>query len=832
MGIRDLFFSIRAKDETGAAFSSVKGKLRDVDGMYAGLDQRLARAGKSMTRFGAKAAAAALPLGFAARDLIGSAADFEASVNRLGAVSNSGAGELEVMRDMAKDLGATTSFSAGQAADGMSFLAMAGFNANEILAATPGVLQLATAAQMDLADSADIVSNVLTGYGLAADEVGRANDVMVATMTGANTDLRQLGDAFKYVGPVAAAAGMPLEQTAAIIGKLSDAGIQGEMAGTALRGAMTRLMNPTKEVTTGLKSLGVEVTNSNGDLLEFDEILRRLEPHGDDAAAMMQIFGQRAGPAMVALLGQGVDGLETFTTALENAGGTAERVAKQQNLGLNATLKSMRSAWEGLGIAIADSGVLDMITALISKVTEGIRWLSEFEPWLLQTGAAIAGLALVIGPVTLALGGMVIAVQAIGGALLGLAAASGPIGLAIVGIGGLIGLTAALWPEVDNTTRATDLLTAALGDEITQSQLLQQALSNDIVMSAQAAQQKLTEARARYENVKAVIAEHRAMMMGSTAVTESTARIKDNLNSIRVMQARVDQYGFEDDKRQLEIMRGALGGNLRQRSDLLRVPQEMADQLARTQENIDTLNGIVAGAANSIPGAVEPIVPPVDRVTETLETLEKGTREINVATDGLGGSMRGAAAATDSLGVAAQTTKEKVEETKGVFDDFGKETAGMVKDIFSDGRVEIEEFGDFVLAWGDKLLDRLLNQVFDPIGIALQGLFDSMGSGGGFFGGIASRIGGAISGLFGGPDIAMDTGGIIGVSGRNGIDRNVANFRVSNNEDIHVVKRGQPQGGNVTVNIYPQGGVKEWNASRGQISRDISRAVARGHRVT
>ena len=284
------------------------------------------------------------------------AAGFEQAMNRVGAVSQASAEQIEMMRRQALELGRTTQFTAAQAADAQGFLAMAGFETNQILGAMPGTLQLAAAAQMDLGRAADLVSNVLTGYRLEVSELNRVNDILVATFTSANTDLTQLGEALKYVGPVASAAGIDLETTAAAIGLMGNAGIQASMAGTSLRGAITRMLNPTRQVAAVMEEAGLNFTDAQGRLLPLATIIEQLEPHAEDAGMMMQLFGQRAGPAMAALVGEGADSLRTLDEELRNSAGTAERVASAQMQGFMGFLRELQSVMGGLAIAVG-SGI-------------------------------------------------------------------------------------------------------------------------------------------------------------------------------------------------------------------------------------------------------------------------------------------------------------------------------------------------------------------------------------------------------------------------------------------------------------------------------------------
>src|SRR5690606_17188308 len=269
---------------------------------------------------------------------IKTAGDFEASMNRVKAVTGATGKDFDALVEQAKQLGKTTQFSASEAADAMGFLAMAGFKVDEIMTALPGVLNLAAAGQLDLAEAADIASNILSGYGLEVAEINRLNDVLAKTFTSANVDMRMLGESFKYVGPVAASAGLQFEEVAAAVGLLGNAGIQGSEAGTALRGSIARLLKPTAEVSDTLKRLGVNVVDSRGELPPLVDINRQLEQAGATTADMMTIFGLEAGPAMQALVSQGSNALGNLTRELENSGGTAEQIASTQMEGLNGAV--------------------------------------------------------------------------------------------------------------------------------------------------------------------------------------------------------------------------------------------------------------------------------------------------------------------------------------------------------------------------------------------------------------------------------------------------------------------------------------------------------------
>ncbi|WP_335936614.1 phage tail tape measure protein [Streptomyces sp. PTD5-9] len=387
-----------------------------------GAGSKVKNAGTSLTTF-VTAPVAALGIG-----VLKTAGDFEAGMNKVKAVSGATGTEFDQLRDQAKQLGATTQFSASEAADAMGFLAMSGFKAKDITSALPGVLDLAAAGAIGLADAADIASNVLSGYGFQAEDLGRVNDILAKTFTSTNTDMQMLGESFKYVGPVAKSAGLQFEETSAAIGLLGNAGIQGSQAGTTLRMAIARLAKPPKEAQKALQALGVSVVDSEGKMRPLVDIVGQLEKTGADTAQMMSIFGVEAGPGMQALVSQGSSALAQLTKDLENSGGTAERIAKVQMEGLNGSLKGLQSAAEGLALAIADSGILAWATQLTAGLTGLVSKLSAADPALFRIGTVVALVAATAGPALAALGFGISGIGTALGALLS------PVGAVVAGV--------------------------------------------------------------------------------------------------------------------------------------------------------------------------------------------------------------------------------------------------------------------------------------------------------------------------------------------------------------------------------------------------------------
>lgn len=338
-------------------------------------------------------AAAAVATGVAFAKAVGDAADFEkSSVQAASKVTQNWEEAKEVQLDFAdaaKQASLASAFSANEAAQALDFLAMAGFNASQATEALPGVLSLAAAGNMELADAADIASNVLTGYGMEANQITKVNDVMVSAFTGANVNLRQMGDAFKYVGPVAKSAGVQFEEAAAATALLGNAGLQGEMGGTALRGAITKLLKPSGEAAATIQALGLNVTDSTGKFVGLVDIVRQLETSGATTADMMAMLGQRAGPGMQALVSQGADKLEEFTKRLEESGGTAKTIEEMQLSSFNGMMQVLGGSIETAAITVGEV-FLPMMKPFVQMLTGATNSTMEQEGALMRLTEAIA----------------------------------------------------------------------------------------------------------------------------------------------------------------------------------------------------------------------------------------------------------------------------------------------------------------------------------------------------------------------------------------------------------------------------------------------------------
>ena len=394
----------------------------------------LKRVGLGMTAIGVAVAA---PLAGSVKVF----AEYEQSMAKVQAVSGATESEFKALDDVAKEMGRTTVFTAREAAEALTFMSMAGMSAEESAAALPHVLNLAAAGQLELGKAADIVTNVMAGYGQTTDDLGMSVDVLTKGFTSANTDLGQLGEAFAYAGPVANAAGIDFNETAAALALMGNAGFQGTMAGTALRGAITRLLNPTAEAGEILHDMGVEVMDAEGNMRPLVEIVGELEAGGLTAGDAMTIFGQRAGPAMLALISQGSGALDELRAEMDNAGGTAQHIADTQLNTLQGKFTLLKSGIEGVALSVGEvlvpklTELVEKITPIIQKVVDWMEKNPELTQKLVFAAAAVAGLSLVIGGLMLAAGFLLPVIGAISWPLLAIILV---IAALVLGIGYLI----------------------------------------------------------------------------------------------------------------------------------------------------------------------------------------------------------------------------------------------------------------------------------------------------------------------------------------------------------------------------------------------------------
>lgn len=417
-------------------------------------DQSATRVRRAATgAAGATAQLSKAVAGLAAYATLGNAirvmAGFEERIIIAGKVARATEVEFAKLEATAKALGATTRFTAEEAAEGLIALARAGFEVTEQVAAIEDTLKLATAAELELGEASGYVANSLRQFGLAATEAVRVADAFVVASNRSNTDVRQLADAMGYAGTIAATLGLSIEQTASLIGVLGDRGIQASMAGTNLRGVLLALTDPTEKVERALAELGLtydDVNPATNDFLvvleNFGDAIDRLPNRLDAAGLMTQIFGRRNAAAAIAMA-ESVDKARELTKAQEESLAAHRDIAEELEKTLIGRFNALKSATQAVMIETGEAGLTGALKGLLDTATGALRILGGVEGSFDDVGRAAEFAAVAVAALSarLAFAGLASVIPLLGRtavAIGGVATAAGglaaPLALAAGGI--------------------------------------------------------------------------------------------------------------------------------------------------------------------------------------------------------------------------------------------------------------------------------------------------------------------------------------------------------------------------------------------------------------
>ena len=429
-------------------------KLRANQRALKPITQRLNRLSNNMQSFGKKASLGlTLPILAAGAATVKTSASFETGMIKVRALTRATQSEFQKLEGLAKRLGSTTQFSAREAADGMSYLGMAGFKTGQIVDAIPGVLDLAAASQLELGETADFASNILTGFGKNAADMGKISDQLTYGFTNANTTLTQLHDGLAKVGGIATKAGLSFEDMTANMMALADAGHKAENAGVALAGGVSRIIKfsmdgKANEVTKTLAQLGINRSEflfdkgaKRGQMkISFSEFIEFLDSKKASIDQYMRIFGQDAGKYLVGLSGK-FEKLTGYIDGLKNKSeGLTSSIAKEYMSGTEGSFKLLLSALEGLMIALGDTGFLDVVNASIRSLANFIQDISGASKPFLKFTVIAAGVLAVLGPLPFTLGLIAQGFVVILPFLTGVGAGFALLGIKILAISAIVGV--------------------------------------------------------------------------------------------------------------------------------------------------------------------------------------------------------------------------------------------------------------------------------------------------------------------------------------------------------------------------------------------------------
>lgn len=367
------------------------------------------KAGDSITNAGKQisvASAAVTGLGVAA---VKTAADFDSAMANVAAISGATGDDLQALRDKAREMGEKTKFSASEAADAMSYMAMAGWKTGDMLSGIEGIMNLAAASGEDLATTSDIVTDALTAFGLTAEDSAHFADILAAASSNANTNVSMMGETFKYCAPVAGALGYSAEDVAEAIGLMGNAGIKSTQAGTALRTMMTKLQGELKLSGEALGEVTIQTANADGSMRELSDILADCRTafskmsESEAAAAAETLVGKNAMSGFLALMNSAPGDIDKLRNAIENCDGSAEDMAAIMQDNLNGQLTILKSQLEELAISFGEM-LMPVIRKVVTAVQGFVDKLNNMDEAQRKTIITIGLVIAALGPFLVILG--------------------------------------------------------------------------------------------------------------------------------------------------------------------------------------------------------------------------------------------------------------------------------------------------------------------------------------------------------------------------------------------------------------------------------------------
>lgn len=342
---------------------------------------------KGVTKIVAGVAAACISLSAAVnfgKDVVNTGMEFEQGMANVSAISGATGAELTALSDKAKQMGATTKFSAIEASQAMTYMGMAGWNSSQMIDGIAGIMNLAAASGEELASVSDIVTDALTAFGLKASDSAQFADVLAVASSRSNTNVSLLGESFKNVAATAGAMGYSMQDTTTALGLMANAGIKGSDAGTSLRGVMTRLAKPTKEVTTAMNALGISAVNTDGSMKPLSALIPEMQTafagltDSQKGQYATMIAGKNALSGFLSIVNSSPDDFYSLSDAINNSEGAAQKMADTMNDTVSGKLTLLKSQFEGVKIAIFDALGSSQFKGVLQSMSDGLGAITPY----------------------------------------------------------------------------------------------------------------------------------------------------------------------------------------------------------------------------------------------------------------------------------------------------------------------------------------------------------------------------------------------------------------------------------------------------------------------
>lgn len=403
-----------AVNQSKAALTEMEAELKNANAELARapFDEYAAKAekvGGTLTSVGQKL----LPLSTSIAGLgvaaVKTTADFDSEMSKVSAISGATGTDLDKLRGKAREMGAKTKFSASEAAQGMQYMAMAGWKTQDMMDGLEGIMNLAAASGEDLASTSDIVTDALTAFGLSAKDSSHFSDILAAASSNANTNVSMMGETFKYAAPVLGSLGYTAEDAALAIGLMANAGIKSSQAGTSLRGAITNLAKPTDTVAAAMDKYGISLTDSSGKMLSLRELMEQLRQklgglsEAEQAQAAAALFGKNAMSGMLAIINGSDKDFEKLAGAIDNCDGSSEKMANTMNDNLQGQITILISQLQELAISFGEI-LMPKIRDIVTHIQNFVDKLNAMDEGQKETILRIGMFVAALAPMLMGLG--------------------------------------------------------------------------------------------------------------------------------------------------------------------------------------------------------------------------------------------------------------------------------------------------------------------------------------------------------------------------------------------------------------------------------------------
>ena len=350
--------------------------------------------------------------------MVTTATKFESAMSEVAAISGATGDDLQALSDKAKEMGATTKFSASDSAEALKYMAMAGWDTQKMLDGLPGIMNLAAASGEDLGLVSDIVTDAMTAFGLSADQAGHFADVLAQASNRSNTNVSMLGESFKYVAPVAGALGFSIEDTAVALGLMANSGIKASQAGTSLRSLFTNLTHPVGQAADAIEALNISITNTDGTVKPLSQMMGELREkfssltEAEKAQYAAMLAGQEGMSGLLAIVNASDTDFNNLTDAINNADGAAQTMSDTMQDNLSGQLVILKSTIEGIAISFGDI-MLPAVKSVVKILQDFATWLNNLSEGQKKVIAVVASFVAAIGPLLLIFGKVIAAVASL-----------------------------------------------------------------------------------------------------------------------------------------------------------------------------------------------------------------------------------------------------------------------------------------------------------------------------------------------------------------------------------------------------------------------------------